>query len=77
MHKNMHEKLCDVNNSFWKAYKEFLNDYDIPKWQDSVADIMERYNGDSFFYSFCLNLAFTWTPIINELKRVKLSKEKR
>lgn len=65
----MHEKICDINNSFWKAYKGFLNDHDIPKWQKKVSEIQKKYEGDSIFYPFCTNLAITWVPIINKIKQ--------
>ena len=39
----MHEKIADIQNSFWRAYKNFVQTEDLNQWADEVGEILERY----------------------------------
>lgn len=66
----MNEKITDVQNLFWKAYKDFYNGRDIEKYNIDLGKILEKYRlVDPCIYNFCLSLKIAWAPIINGLKK--------
>ncbi len=42
----MHEKIVDIQNAFWKAYKDFLKDMDVKQYEQSVNALFEKYRND-------------------------------
>ena len=66
----MHEKICDIQNSIWKAYTEYRKDKDIAKYQNAVIRIEKKYEAEPLMFNFCQNILFSWVPIINEIKRL-------
>lgn len=64
----MHEKICDIQNAFWKAYKDFSETKDMRKYNNDVDALIEKYRHDGILLNFCQNLALTWTPVINGIK---------
>lgn len=65
----MHEKISDIQNSFWTAYRDFIKTKDMRQYNMDVNEIIERYKFDKPLCDFCVNLKLTWAPIMNELKR--------
>ena len=63
----MHEKIKDIYNSVWRAYKDFLSNGDVKVCTDQLHGVIERYAGDSFMRQFAENMAVTMAPVINAL----------
>lgn len=64
----MHEKITDIQNLFWKAYKNYKGAGSMSKYNADVDGIIEKYRDDHAMLNFCKNLAISWTPVINEMK---------
>lgn len=63
----MHEKLMDIQNSFWRAYKDFSETKDMGRWNKDLGALAGKYNGDRLMFGFVKWLAFAWSPIVNEM----------
>ena len=65
----MHEKLTDIQNAFWKAYRDFNRTRDMRKYNMDMDEILDRYKHDKKeLFDFCVSLKFAWAQIINGLK---------
>lgn len=65
----MHEKISDIQNSFWKAYKDFVRTKDMRQYNMDVDAILDKYKHDKKeLFNFCVSIKLSWTPIINGLK---------
>ena len=65
----MHEKLTDIQNSFWKAYKDFKETKDMRQYNIDMDKILDKYRHDKKeLFDFCVSLKFAWPPIINGMK---------
>lgn len=65
----MHEKLADIQNSFWKAYKNFTQTMDVNQWADEVGEILERYRQDiQPLYTFCENQLYGWSAVLSAMR---------
>lgn len=65
----MHEKIADIQNSFWKAYKNFTQTMDVNQWTDEVGVILERYRHDiQPLYTFCENQLYGWSAVLNVMR---------
>ena len=64
----MHEKIADIQNSFWKAYKNFKDTKDMTKYNEDIEKITDRYQYHGQLTVFCFNMACAWAPIINGMK---------
>ncbi len=60
----MHEKIVDIQNAFWKAYKDFLKDMDVKQYEQSVNALFEKYRNDKPMAQFCEDLIKAWVPIV-------------
>ena len=65
----MHEKITDIQNSFWHAYKKFSQTGDMKQYNSDVQRIIQKYSNDNPMREFCEDLTLSWAKIINELKR--------
>lgn len=66
----LHEELRDIQNGFWKAYKEYASSGDMRKYNKDLKAILERHRTDMEMLEFCQNLAVTWTPVICRVQRL-------
>lgn len=64
----MHEKITDIQNLFWKAYKNYKDTGSMSQYNADVDEIIKRYRDDHAMLNFCKNLAISWAPVINEMK---------
>lgn len=64
----MHEKITDIQNLFWKAYKNYKGTGSMSQYNADVDGIIEKYRDDHTMLNFCKNLVISWTPVINEMK---------
>lgn len=60
----MHEKIVDIQNSFWKAYKDFLQSKDVREYEKSINTLFEKYRNNELMAQFCEGLISAWAPII-------------
>lgn len=61
----MHEKITDIQNSFWKAYKDFRQNQDYKQYNASVKAIAKKYQSDKVLLDFIKYLSISWTIVIN------------
>ncbi len=61
----MHEKITDIQNSFWKAYKDFGENQDYKQYNTSVKEIAKKYQSDKEMLDFVKSLLIAWAPVIN------------
>lgn len=65
----MHEKIADIQNSFWKAYKNFKETMDVNQWADEVGIIMEKYRHDKQpLCTFCENQLYGWSAVLSVMR---------
>ena len=60
----MHEKIADIQNSIWKAYKDYTRHRDMKQYQADMRKVGVKYQNDPVMLRFYNNLAITWTPVI-------------
>ena len=41
--KDLHEKIADVYNTMWAAYKKYLDDGHVRHINDAVSDLEEKW----------------------------------
>lgn len=61
----MHEKITDIQNSFWKAYKDFRENQDYKQYNTSIKAIAKKYQSDKVLLDFIKYLSISWTIVIN------------
>lgn len=66
----MHEKIADIQNSFWKAYKDFLQSGNTEKYESDICSVIRKYKSDSLYY-FCEALKDAWKKIISCCKNLE------
>ena len=68
----MHEKITDIQNLFWTAYRRFSQTRDMGQYNADVKKIMEKYAWDPPLREFCEDLIWSWGKLINGLKEWSL-----
>lgn len=63
----MHEKITDIYNSVWKAYKAFLKNGDVKAYTEQAGGIVRHYGNDPLMRQFAENLTISMVPVINAL----------
>ncbi|MBY0758545.1 hypothetical protein FLB61_05485 [Sellimonas caecigallum] len=71
----MHEQIQDIQNSIWKAYKDFSLNHDMNKYNTDVQKIVKKYRSNPLMLNFCQNLIITWIPVINSIRDFKKSEK--
>ena len=69
----MHEKITDIQNSFWNAHKRFMRTKDMRQYNKDLGEIMKRYAGDPPLREFCEDLIWSWGKLINGIKEGEYS----
>ena len=73
----MHEKIKDIQNSVWKAYKDFRASGNMSQYNADMKAIIQRYADDKPMMNFAQNIIISWAPIINYLAEEKRNEERR
>lgn len=60
------EDIKNIQNTLWGMYKSFLADHSVKEWTRKGEALAHEYDGKEI-RTFCENLLFTWTPVINTL----------
>ena len=68
----MHEKIKDIQNSFWAAYKRFSRDMNMAQYNEDLKEIMRKHSHDPVMREFCEDLSWSWGKLINEIKEMAL-----
>lgn len=63
----MHEKIKDIQNAVWKAYKDFRESGDMRQYNKDVQDIVRKYADYKPMLNFAQNIIISWAPIINSM----------
>ena len=66
--KGIHASIADIQNSFWKAYRDFQGEKSMRKYDADTDVIFDRYKSDGMMLNFCKGLIVAWCPVINRLK---------
>lgn len=64
----MHEKIKDIQNGFWEAYKKFTKSLDIDQYTKDLEKIEKKYAYDPIMRKFCEDLSWSWSKVINGIK---------
>lgn len=64
----MHEKIKDIQNGFWEAYKKFTKSLDVDQYTKDLEKIGKKYAHDPIMREFCEDLSWSWSKVINGLK---------
>lgn len=65
----MHEKIADIQNSFWKAYKNFRQTMDVNQWAEDIGKILDKYKNDKqYFYMFCECQFSGWSAVLSAMR---------
>lgn len=68
----MHEKIKDIQNDFWAAYKRFQRDADMARYNEDLEKIMKKNIHDPVMREFCEDLSWSWAKLINVIKERSL-----
>lgn len=66
--KDLHEKISDVQNTMWAAYKQFLKDYNARPINDAARKLEERYGTDSAVIQFIWYEKAKWAVVVSEIR---------
>lgn len=63
----MHEKIKDIQNAVWKAYKAFAESKNMKQYNADSQAIVKKYADDTLMLNFAQNILISWCPIIHEV----------
>ena len=66
--KNLHEKIADVQNVMWAAYKEFLKEYDARPINDAAKRLEEKYRLDDTVMQFIWYEKAKWAMVVSAIR---------
>lgn len=66
--KDLHEKVTDVYNTMWAAYKKYLDDSHVRHINDAVSDLEMKYQDDKAVLQFIWYQKASWAGIIEQIK---------
>lgn len=65
--KDLHEKITDVYNTMWAAYKKYLEDRSV-RHINSAADVLEeKYRDDRVVLQFIWYQKTSWSAVILQI----------
>ena len=62
----MEERISAIYNDCWKAYKQYLNDHDMEKFNLHCEDLIKKYDGQTDIEG----LVFWWAGRVQGLHDV-------
>lgn len=66
--KNLHEKIADVYNTMWAAYKRYLEDGHVRHINDAASDLEEKYQEDKTVLQFIWYQKTSWAGPVEQIK---------
>lgn len=62
--KDLHEKLADVYNTMWAAYKKYLEDYSVRHINSAADALEEKYRDDKTVLQFIWYQKTSWSAVV-------------
>lgn len=66
--KDLHEKIAEVYNTMWAAYKKYLDDGHVRHINDAVSDLEEKYQDNKTVLQFIWYQKASWSGIVEQIK---------
>lgn len=66
--KDLHEKITDVYNTMWAAYKRYLEDGHVRHINDAASDLEEKYQEDKTVLQFIWYQKASWSAPVEQIK---------
>ena len=66
--KDLHEKVTDVYNTMWAAYKKYLDDGHVRHINDAASELEKKYREDKVVLQFIWYQKASWAGIIEQIK---------
>lgn len=66
--KDLHEKIADVYNTMWAAYKKYLDDGQMRHINDAASDLEKKYQEDKVVLQFIWYQKASWSGIVEQIK---------
>lgn len=66
--KDLHEKIADVYNTMWAAYKKYLGDGHVRHINDAASDLEKKYQEDKVVLQFIWYQKASWSGIVEQIK---------
>lgn len=66
--KDLHEKITDVYNTMWAAYKKYLDDGHVRHINDAASDLEEKYQDDPVIMQFIWYQKASWSGPVERIK---------
>lgn len=66
--KDLHEKIADVYNTMWSAYKRYLDDGHVRHINDAASDLEEKYQDDKTVLQFIWYQKASWAGPVEQIK---------
>lgn len=66
--KDLHEKIADVYNTMWAAYKKYLDDGHVRHINDAASDLEKKYQEDKVVLQFIWYQKASWSGIAEQIK---------
>lgn len=66
--KDLHEKITDVYNTMWAAYKKYLEDGHVRHINDAASDLEEKYQDNKTVLQFIWYQKASWAGIVEQIK---------
>lgn len=66
--KNLHEKITDVYNTMWSAYKKYLDDGHVRHINEIASELEEKYRDDKVVLQFIWYQKASWSAPVEQIK---------
>lgn len=66
--KDLHEKIADVYNTMWAAYKKYLDDGHVRHINDAASDLEMKYQDNKTVLQFIWYQKASWAGIVEQIK---------
>ena len=66
--KDLHEKIADVYNTMWAAYKKYLDDGHVRHINDAASDLEKKHQEDKVVLQFIWYQKASWSGIVEQIK---------
>lgn len=65
--KGLHEKITDVYNTMWVAYKKYLKDRSVRHINSAADALEEKYRNDKVVLQFIWYQKTSWSVVVLEI----------
>ena len=71
----MHEKIQDVMNTLWSAYKKCATTGNTKQSNEIIGRLLKKYRRTPLFGPFASAMAMAWVPVINAMAEEKRNEQ--